>query len=70
MCKNCNGILTPIVYGRIFDDVLLGMHQSKQIILAGPVERYADAPKSYCMGCQEPSDIEVPIDNILQSNDF
>lgn len=70
MCRNCNGILTPIVYGRIFDDVLLGMHKSGQIILAGQMERYSDAPRSYCRDCQEPSDIEVSLDNVLQSNDF
>jgi len=70
MCRNCNGILTPIVYGNTLDDVLLGMHKSGQIILAGQMERYADAPRSYCMDCQEPSSVEVPIDNVLQSNDF
>jgi NADPH-dependent curcumin reductase CurA len=70
MCRLCNGILTPIVYGSIFDDVLLGMHKSGQIILAGQIERYAEAPRSYCTYCQKPSSVEVPIDNVLQSNDF
>lgn len=70
MCNLCNNTLTPIIYSRIFDDILLGMHKSGQIILAGPVERYADSPRSYCTNCNEPSDIEVPIDNILKSNNF
>lgn len=48
------------------DDILLGMHKNGQIILAGPLERYADAPKSYCIRCQEPSNKEVPIDNIVE----
>jgi len=70
MCRLCNGILTPIVYSRILDDVLIGMHKSGQIILAGQVERYLNAPRSYCNECQEPSDVEVSFDNVLQSNDF
>ena len=70
MCRFCNGILTPIVYSRIFDDVLLGMHKSGQVILAGQIERYTDSPRSYCTDCQEPSDVEVSLDNVLQSNDF
>lgn len=48
------------------DDILLGMHKNGQIILAGPLERYADAPRSYCIRCQEPSNKEVPIDNISE----
>jgi hypothetical protein len=70
MCRLCNGILTPIVYSRVLDDVLLGMHKSGQIILAGQIERYLNAPRSYCNECQEPSDVEVAFDNVLQSNDF
>lgn len=65
MCTFCKGILTPIVYSRVIDDTLLGMHKTGQIILSGPAERYADHPKSYCRSCQEPSIIEVPIDNAL-----
>jgi hypothetical protein len=65
MCAFCRGALTPIVYSRVVDDVLLGMHKSGKIILSGPEERYADHPKSYCMLCQEPSTIEVPIDKVL-----
>jgi hypothetical protein len=65
MCTFCNGILTPIVYSRIVDDILLGMHKTGQIILSGPAERYFDHPKSYCRACQEPSTIEVPLDNAL-----
>jgi hypothetical protein len=45
--------------------VLLGMHKSGQIILAGETNRYADHPRSYCRSCQEPSTIEVSIDNAL-----
>jgi hypothetical protein len=59
------GILTPIVYSKVVDDVLLGMHKNGQIILSGPAERYADKPRSYCRSCQEPSTIEVPLDNAL-----
>lgn len=66
MCPICYTKLTPIIYGSVIDDVLLGMHKSGQIILAGPVERYADAPHSYCRRCQEPSDKTVPIDNIIE----
>jgi hypothetical protein len=65
MCVFCRGALTPIVYSRVVDDVLLGMHKSGQIILSGPAERYADHPRSYCRRCQEPSTIEVPLDNAL-----
>ena len=65
MCNTCGGILTPIVYSSIVDDVLLGMHKTGQIILAGDVNRYKDSPRSYCRQCQEPQDIEVPIDNAL-----
>ena len=65
MCAFCRGTLTPIVYSRVVDDVLLGMHKNGQIILSGPAERYADHPRSYCRSCQEPSTIEVSIDNAL-----
>jgi len=65
MCVFCRGVLTPIVYSRAVDDVLLGMHKSGQIILSGPAERYVDRPRSYCRRCQEPSTVEVPIDNAL-----
>jgi hypothetical protein len=65
MCVFCRGVLTPIVYSRVVDDVLLGMHKSGQIILSGPAERYANHPRSYCIRCQEPSTIEVPLDNAL-----
>jgi hypothetical protein len=65
MCIFCNGILTPIVYSRVVDDLLLGMHKNGQIILSGPAERYADHPRSYCRSCQETSTIEVPLDNAL-----
>jgi len=65
MCVFCRGVLTPIVYSRVVDDVLLGMHKTGQIILSGPAERYADQPRSYCRRCQEPSTVEVPIDNAL-----
>jgi len=65
MCAFCMGILTPIVYSKVVDDVLLGMHKNGQIILSGPAERYADKPRSYCRSCQEPSTIEVPLDNAL-----
>jgi hypothetical protein len=65
MCVFCRGVLTPIVYSRVVDDVLLGMHKSGQIILSGPAERYSDHPRSYCRRCQEPSTIEVPLDNAL-----
>ena len=65
MCVFCRGVLTPIVYSRVVDDVLLGMHKSGQIILSGPAERYADHPRSYCGRCQEPSTVEVPLDNAL-----
>jgi hypothetical protein len=65
MCTFCNGILTPIVYSRVVDDVLLGMHKTGQIILSGPAERYADHSRSYCRRCQEPSTIEVPLDNAM-----
>jgi hypothetical protein len=65
MCVFCTGVLTPIVYSRVVDDVLLGMHKSGQIILSGPAERYADHPRSYCRRCQEPSTVEVPLDNAL-----
>jgi hypothetical protein len=65
MCVFCRGVLTPIVYSRVVDDVLLGMHKSGQIILSGPAERYADHPRSYCRRCQEPSTAEVPLDNTL-----
>jgi hypothetical protein len=65
MCVFCRGVLTPIVYSRVVDDVLLGMHKTGQIILSGPAERYADHPRSYCRRCQEPSTVEVPIDNVM-----
>jgi hypothetical protein len=65
MCVFCRGVLTPIVYSRAVDDVLLGMHKSGQIILSGPAERYANHPRSYCRRCQEPSTIQVPLDNAL-----
>jgi hypothetical protein len=65
MCVFCRGVLTPIVYSRVVDDVLLGMHKTGQIILSGPAERYADHPRSYCRRCQEPSTVEVPLDNAL-----
>jgi hypothetical protein len=65
MCVFCRGTLTPIVYSRVVDDVLLGMHKSGQIILSGSAERYADHPRSYCRRCQEPSTVEVPLDNAL-----
>ena len=65
MCAFCSGTLTPIVYSRVVDDVLLGMHKTGQIILSGPAERYADHPRSYCRRCQEPNTIEVPLDNAL-----
>jgi hypothetical protein len=65
MCVFCRGVLTPIVYSRLVDDVLLGMHKSGQIILSGPAERYANHPRSYCRRCQEPSTVEVPLDNAL-----
>ena len=65
MCVFCRGVLTPIVYSRVVDDVLLGMHKSGQIILSGPAERYANYPRSYCRRCQEPSTVEVPLDNAL-----
>jgi hypothetical protein len=65
MCAFCRGALTPIVYSRVVDDVLLGMHKNGQIILSGPAERYAYQPRSYCRSCQEPSTIEVPLDNAL-----
>jgi hypothetical protein len=65
MCVFCRGVLTPIVYSRVVDDVLLGMHKTGQIILSGPAERYADHPRSYCRRCQEPSTIEVPINNAM-----
>jgi hypothetical protein len=65
MCVFCRGTLTPIVYSRVVDDVLLGMHKTGQIILSGPAERYADHPRSYCRRCQEPSTIEVPLDNAM-----
>lgn len=65
MCVFCRGALTPIIYSRVVDDVLLGMHKSGQIILSGPAERYANHPRSYCRRCQEPSTVEVPLDNAL-----
>ncbi len=65
MCAFCRGTLTPIVYSRVVDDVLLGMHKTGQIILSGPAERYANVPRSYCRRCQEPSAIEVPLDNAM-----
>ena len=65
MCVFCRGVLTPIVYSRVVDDVLLGMHKSGQIILSGPAERYANHPRSYCRRCQEPSTVEVPFDNTI-----
>jgi len=65
MCVFCRGVLTPIVYSRVVDDVLLGMHKYGQIILSGPAERYADHPRSYCRRCQEPSTVEVPLDSAL-----
>ena len=39
------------------------MHRDGLILLAG--ETFRDAPKSYCMKCQEPFDRLVPIDNLL-----
>jgi hypothetical protein len=58
MCPVCQETLIPIVYGAL-DDYHLSLHKEGKIILSGYRERYSDHPKSYCVNCQEPYNVEV-----------
>lgn len=64
MCPICNGKLIPIVYGALDDNHLM-LHKQGKIILSGYRERYSDHPKSYCVSCQEPSEVEALRDPIV-----
>jgi hypothetical protein len=64
MCPVCNEKLIPIVYGAL-DDKHLSLHKEGKIILSGYRERYSDHPSSYCNNCQEPSNIEVLRDTVV-----
>jgi hypothetical protein len=64
MCPLCNNKLTPIIYTKIIDDRYMQMHSKGLILLAGELNRYKDAPLSYCTKCQEPFDRLVSIDNL------
>jgi hypothetical protein len=62
MCPICNNKLTPIVYSKYIDDVLIGMDRIGQIILVEGNPR-AKAPRSYCNICHKGHSQEVPLDN-------
>jgi hypothetical protein len=62
MCPICNNKLTPIVYAKYIDDVLIGMDRIGQIILVEGNPR-AKAPRSYCGKCHTGYQSEVPLDN-------
>jgi hypothetical protein len=62
MCPICNNLLTPIVYTKYIDEVLINMDRIGQIILVEGSPR-AKAPKSYCNKCHKGNSQEVPLDN-------
>ena len=64
MCPICNNKLTPIVYTKYIDEVLINMDRIGQIILVEGNPR-AKAPKSYCNTCYKGYSQEVPLDNKL-----
>jgi hypothetical protein len=57
--------LTPIVYTKTIDDVLLAWIRIGQIILVEGNPR-AKAPRSYCGKCHTGYQSEVPLDNLRQ----
>ena len=62
MCPICNTYLTPIVYTKSIDDVLIGMDKIGQIILVEGNPR-SKAPRSYCGKCHKGHSQEVPLNN-------
>jgi len=66
MCPICNKRLTHIVYSKVDDYVLEGMHTIGQIILVKS-NAYVKAPRSYCTKCHTGYDKEVALDNTLKN---
>jgi hypothetical protein len=66
MCPICNTLLTPIVYTKSIDEILIHMDSIGQIILVEGKPR-AKAPKSYCKKCHTGYQGEVPLDNTLKN---
>jgi hypothetical protein len=66
MCPICNTYLTPIVYTKSIDDVLIGMDKIGQIILVEGNPR-SKAPRSYCGKCHTGYQNEVALDNTLKN---
>lgn len=59
MCPKCSQPLIPVIYG-VVDDHTLRWNKEGKIILMGYKDRYRDSYNSYCLNCDEGSDVWVP----------